>query len=93
MTAMRIAILTTDTREEISGCTDSQPRLGLAPEALLQGFALMPAAEVHVVSCLKEPVRSVKKLRQIFFIMASPCRESAGCELAIKVASARCGKN
>jgi len=67
MNAMRIAILTTDTREEISGCTDPQPRLGLAPEALLQGFALVPEAEVHVVSCLKEPIRSVEKIAPNIF--------------------------
>ena len=67
MNAMRIAILTTDTREEISGCIDAQPRLGLAPEALLQGFARLPEAEVHVVSCLKEPVRLVEKIAPNIF--------------------------
>jgi glycosyltransferase involved in cell wall biosynthesis len=67
MNAMRIAILTTDTREEIVGCTDAQPRLGLAPEALLQGFARLPEAEVHVMSCLKEPVRSVEKIAPNIF--------------------------
>jgi glycosyltransferase involved in cell wall biosynthesis len=67
MNAMRIAILTTDTREEIAGCTDPQPHLGLAPEALLQGFALVPEAEVHVVSCLKEPIRSVEKIEPNIF--------------------------
>jgi glycosyltransferase involved in cell wall biosynthesis len=64
---MRIAILTTDTREEIPGCTDPEPHLGLAPEALLQGFALVPEAEVHVVSCLKEPLRSVEKIAPNIF--------------------------
>jgi len=67
MTAMRIVILTTDTREEIAGCTDPQPRLGLAPEALLQGFALVPEAEIHVVSCLKEPLRSAEKIAPNIF--------------------------
>jgi glycosyltransferase involved in cell wall biosynthesis len=67
MTAMRIAILTTDMREAMPGCTDPQPHIGLAPEALLQGFALVPAAEVHVVSCLKEPLRSVEKIAPNIF--------------------------
>ena len=64
---MRIAILTTDTREAIPGCTDSQPRLGLAPEALLQGFALLPEVEVHVVSCLKEPLPSPENIAPNLF--------------------------
>src|ERR1035437_7770008 len=64
---MRVAILTTDTREAIPGCTDPQPRIGIAPEALLQGFALLPEVEVHVVSCLKEPLRSVEKIAPNIF--------------------------
>ena len=47
---MRIAILTTDMREAIPGCTDPQPHIGTAPSALLQGFALLPAA-VWAPSC------------------------------------------
>ncbi|HEY5345947.1 MAG TPA: glycosyltransferase family 4 protein [Verrucomicrobiae bacterium] len=64
---MRIAILTTDLREAMPGCTDPQPHIGLAPEALLQGFARLPEAEVHVVSCLKEPLRSVEKIAPNIF--------------------------
>ena len=64
---MRIAILTTDLREAIPGCTDPQPRIGLAPEALLQGFALLPEVEVHVVSCLKEPLPSPEKIAPNIF--------------------------
>ena len=47
---MRIAIITTDERESLSGNNDSQPRIGIAPTALLQGFDGLPEAEVHVVS-------------------------------------------
>src|ERR1035437_6978406 len=64
---MRVAILTTDLREAIPGCTDPQPRIGLAPEALLQGFALLPEVEVHVVSCLKEPLPSPEKIAPNIF--------------------------
>lgn len=64
---MRVAILTTDTREAIPGCTDPQPRIGIAPEALLQGFALLPEVEVHVVSCLKQPVPSPEKIAPNIF--------------------------
>lgn len=64
---MRVAILTTDMRESVRGCTDPQPRIGVAPEALLQGFALLPEVEVHVVSCLKEPLPSPEKLAPNIF--------------------------
>jgi glycosyltransferase involved in cell wall biosynthesis len=64
---MRVAILTTDMREAVPGCTDPQPRIGLAPSALLQGFALLPEVEVHVVSCLKEPLPSPGKIAPNIF--------------------------
>jgi glycosyltransferase involved in cell wall biosynthesis len=64
---MRIAILTTDRRESAPDCTDPQPRIGIAPEALLQGFAQLPEAEVHVISCLKQPLNSPEKIADNIF--------------------------
>jgi glycosyltransferase involved in cell wall biosynthesis len=64
---MRIAIFTTDMREAVPGCTEPYPRIGIAPGVLLQGFALVPEVEVHVVSCLKEPLRSVEKIAPNIF--------------------------
>ena len=64
---MRIAILTTDMREAIPGCTELQPRIGYAPDAFLQGFVGLAGAEVHVVSCLKEPLRSVENIAPNIF--------------------------
>ena len=64
---MRIAILTTDTREATVGCTDQQPRLGIAPQALLQGFVLLPEVEVHVISCLKERLPSPERIAPNIF--------------------------
>jgi glycosyltransferase involved in cell wall biosynthesis len=69
---MRIAILTTDHREDIPGCTEIQPRIGQAPGAFLQGFAGLPEVEVHVVSCLKEPLRSVENLAPNIFYHGVP---------------------
>jgi glycosyltransferase involved in cell wall biosynthesis len=44
------------------------PYFGTAPEALMQGFALTPETEVHVVSCVREKVQSTPKLApNIFF--------------------------
>ena len=64
---MRIAILTTDRRESMPDCTDPQPRIGIAPEALLQGFAQLPEVEIHVVSCLKQPLRSPERIADNIF--------------------------
>jgi len=36
--------------------------LGAAPEALLQGFAMLPEAEIHVVSCVQQPVNAPEKI-------------------------------
>ena len=65
---MRIALLTTDNREDYKDYGASLPYFGTAPEALLQGFALLPAVEVHVVSCAQQPVAAPEKLAaNIFF--------------------------
>lgn len=59
---MRIVILTTDSREHYGDYGNSVPYFGTAPEALLQGLALLPDLEVHVVSCLQQPVASPNKI-------------------------------
>ncbi|HEX3856616.1 MAG TPA: glycosyltransferase family 4 protein [Verrucomicrobiae bacterium] len=59
---MKIAILTTDNREHFHDYDNPAPYFGTAPEALLQGFALLPEAEIHVVSCVRQPVRSPEKI-------------------------------
>jgi glycosyltransferase involved in cell wall biosynthesis len=53
---MRVAQITTDWREFARAYQQPQPSFGTAPEALLQGFALMPEVEVHIVACLQQPV-------------------------------------
>lgn len=59
---MKVAILTTDNRQHQHTYGETVPRFGTAPEALLQGFALMPEVEVHVVSCTMKPMKSPEKL-------------------------------
>lgn len=61
---MRIALLTTDNREHYRDFGSETPSFGTAPEALLAGFSKLPDLEVHVISCLQEPVRSKEKLGQ-----------------------------
>jgi glycosyltransferase involved in cell wall biosynthesis len=65
---MRIALLTTDNREHYKDYGASAPYFGTAPEALLEGFALLPGVEVHVLSCARQPVSAPEKLApNIFF--------------------------
>lgn len=60
---MKIAILTTDSREHYKDYKNSVPYFGAAPEALLQGFAMMPEIEIHVISCVQQlPPSSPEKL-------------------------------
>jgi glycosyltransferase involved in cell wall biosynthesis len=67
---MRIALLTNDNREIQRKYHLDRPIWGPAPEALLEGFMLMPSqVEVHVVSCLQRlPIESPKKLaKNVYF--------------------------
>lgn len=62
MNKLRIAFLTTDGRENLPEKYWTVPSLGSAPEALLQGFAQLPDAEVHVVSCVRRLMPWPEKL-------------------------------
>ncbi len=65
---MKLALLTTDSREVLKDYGAPVPYFGTAPEALMQGFGLLPEVEVHVVSCLRQQVSSPPKLAaNIFF--------------------------
>ena len=65
---MKIALLTTDNRTMFKDYSTPAPHFGTAPEALMQGFALMPEVEVHLVACSRAKVHSPPKLApNIFF--------------------------
>ena len=59
---MKIAVLTTDNREAFREYSSLTPHFGTAPEGLLDGFSRMPELEVHVVTCIRQPVKSPEKL-------------------------------
>jgi glycosyltransferase involved in cell wall biosynthesis len=66
--SMRIAIITTDVREHKRDYTGTVATFGTAPTALLQGLALLPDVEVHVLSCARRPMKSQEKLaKNIWF--------------------------
>lgn len=60
--AMKIAILSTDSREHFKDYGNPAPYFGTAPEALLQGFATLPEVEVHVLSCVRKVMKSPEKV-------------------------------
>ena len=59
---MKVAIITTDSREHYKDYANPVPSFGTAPEALLQGFAQLKDVEVHVLSAVRAPVKSPEKL-------------------------------
>ncbi len=64
---MRVVILTTDNREPHKDYANPQPHFGTAPAALLQGLALLPEIEVHVVACIRRPVAAPAKIAPNMF--------------------------
>jgi len=59
---MKVAILVVDNRGLLNDCGNPIPHFGTAPEALLQGFARMPELQVHVLSTIREQVKSPERL-------------------------------
>ena len=64
---MKIVQLTTDSRDHYRTYSDPTPAFGAAPAALLQGFALLPEVEVHVISCVHHRVVSPEKIAPNIF--------------------------
>lgn len=59
---MRIALLSGDGRGFFKEYKCSGPGFGTAPAALIQGFAVTPGLEVHVISCARTVMNSPAKL-------------------------------
>ncbi len=59
---IKVAMLQTDAREAWREYDKPAPYFGTAPEALLQGLVALPELEVHVISCIQQPMRSPEKL-------------------------------
>lgn len=58
---MKVALLTTDNREQLKDYSNPKPHFGAAPEALIEGFAQVDA-QVHVVSCVRQEMKSPERL-------------------------------
>lgn len=67
---MKLALLTTDNREPGRCYAEPHPMMPPSTDSHLQGFARMPDLEVHVISCLQQPVQSPEKLADNIFFHA-----------------------
>src|SRR5271166_2240123 len=67
---MKIALLTTDNRENDREYSRVEPSFGTAPEALLRGFREIHDVEFHVVCCLKKDVVAPERLAENIFFHA-----------------------
>jgi glycosyltransferase involved in cell wall biosynthesis len=61
---LKIAVITTDNRQNDRKYSLAAPYFGTAPGALLQGFAQIAELEVHVISCAQQPMKSPEKLAE-----------------------------
>ena len=61
---MRVALLTSDSREVYKDYAHPTPYFGTAPEALIQGFTEIENVQVHVFSCLQTPAASPEKIAE-----------------------------
>ena len=57
-----IAMVLSDEREVFRRYSVSEPWFGTAPTALLEGLAQSPGCEVHIISCLQQPVGSPARI-------------------------------
>jgi glycosyltransferase involved in cell wall biosynthesis len=64
---LKIAFLTLEKREHDRDYARPQPEFGTAPAALLRGFAGLPEVEIHVISCVQQPVKSPEKIAPNIF--------------------------
>jgi glycosyltransferase involved in cell wall biosynthesis len=64
---VRIAVSTVDNRDQWRTYDAVTPLFGPAPDALLQGFALLPEVEVHVIVCARAPMPSPEKVAPNMF--------------------------
>ena len=59
---MKIAFLVIDLRETARSYAEVTPRFPGGNASLFEGFASLPEVEVHLISCIQQPVRSPEKL-------------------------------
>lgn len=67
MSVVKVAVITTEERETHSRHELPDPWFGVAPSALLDGFKRCPDVEVHVLTCVRRPVRMPERIADNIF--------------------------
>jgi glycosyltransferase involved in cell wall biosynthesis len=88
---LNVAMITSDLRDDLRQYAGPRPIFGYAPTALLQGFENNPDCEVHIVSCVQQPVASPEKVAENMFYHSVTMGKwgwlrgaYAGCILAVR---------
>jgi glycosyltransferase involved in cell wall biosynthesis len=90
MKPLRVVFLTADDRDERRRYDLPAPYFGSAAQALLAGFAELPDVEIHVISCVHQPIYTPRQLGpRLFFdtVVVGPWGWRlgfAGCVLALR---------
>jgi hypothetical protein len=69
---MKVAFLAIDLRENNRSYSEVTPRFPGGIASLFDGFARLPEVEVHVISCLQQPLQSPEKLADNLWYHALP---------------------
>ncbi len=69
---MKIALLTTDNRENNRTYSETTPHFSTNSDSLIEGFPSLPEVEVHVLSCVQRPMQSPEKLADNIWFHALP---------------------
>lgn len=67
MSGLKIALITTEERETHSRYDLPDPWFGVAPTSLLDGLKQCPELEVHVITCVRSPVKMPERLAPNMF--------------------------
>ena len=70
MSVLKVAMIAADEREVLSRHELPEPYFGSAPSTLLAGLKQTPGVEVHIISCVRRPVREPRKLAENIFYHA-----------------------
>jgi glycosyltransferase involved in cell wall biosynthesis len=62
MEKMKIALIVADSREDLRLYTEASPIFPGGSASLIDGFEHLPEVELHIISCLQQPVQSPEKL-------------------------------
>ena len=83
MKPLKIAFIVGDEREVLNQHQLPEPSFGPAPTALLAGLKQTHGVEVHIISCVRQPVPEPARLAENIFFHAVQVPRWGFCEAVI----------